>query len=283
MKIQELLAATVEKFSKAGIESAKADAEILLGYVLGLSRGELLSRAITNGEISVADRHSFEQLAVRRAQREPLQHLTGRAAFRSLELLVGPGVFVPRFETENVVEKAIAELRNLNVADPIVVDLATGSGAIAISLAVEIPTAKVFAVELSEEALVYTRQNFANYAPEAVLVQGDLAQAFPELNGKVDLLISNPPYIPNEMIPIYPEVHLHDPKLALYGGVDGLDIVRKVDQRARELVRPGGKLVIEHADMQGSQVRQILVDSGWQNVYTGKDLAGRDRMVIATR
>ncbi|NDC48030.1 MAG: peptide chain release factor N(5)-glutamine methyltransferase [Micrococcales bacterium] len=283
MKIQELLAATVEKFSKAGIESAKADAEILLGYVLGLSRGELLSRAITNGEISVADRHSFEQLAVRRAQREPLQHLTGRAAFRSLELIVGPGVFVPRFETENVVEKAIAELRNLNVADPIVVDLATGSGAIALSLAVEIPTAKVFAVELSEDALVYTRQNFANYAPEAVLVQGDLAQAFPELNGKVDLLISNPPYIPNEMIPIYPEVHLHDPKLALYGGVDGLDIVRKVDQRARELVRPGGKLVIEHADMQGSQVRQILVDSDWQNVYTGKDLAGRDRMVIATR
>lgn len=283
MKIQELLAATVEKFSKAGIESAKADAEILLGYVLGLSRGELLSRAITNGEISVADRHSFEQLAVRRAQREPLQHLTGRAAFRSLELLVGPGVFVPRFETETVVENAIAELRNLNVAKPIVVDLATGSGAIAISLAVEIPTAKVFAVELSEEALVYTRQNFANYAPEAVLVQGDLVQAFPELNGKVDLLISNPPYIPNEMIPIYPEVHLHDPKLALYGGVDGLDIVRKVDQRARDLVRPGGKLVIEHADMQGSQVRQILVDSGWQNVYTGKDLAGRDRMVIATR
>lgn len=283
MKIQELLAATVEKFSKAGIESAKADAEILLGYVLGLSRGELLSRAITDGEISVADRHSFEQLAVRRAQREPLQHLTGRAAFRSLELLVGPGVFVPRFETETVVENAIAELRNLNVAKPIVVDLATGSGAIALSLAVEIPTAKVFAVELSEEALVYTRQNFANYAPEAVLVQGDLAQAFPELNGKVDLLISNPPYIPNEMIPIYPEVHLHDPKLALYGGVDGLDIVRKVDQRARDLVRPGGKLVIEHADMQGSQVRQILVDSGWQNVYTGKDLAGRDRMVIATR
>ena len=283
MKIQELLAATVEKFSKAGIESAKADAEILLGYVLGLSRGELLSRAITNGEISVADRHSFEQLAVRRAQREPLQHLTGRAAFRSLELLVGPGVFVPRFETETVVEKAIAELRNLNVAEPVVVDLATGSGAIALSLAVEIPTAKVFAVELSEEALVYTRQNFANYAPGAVLVQGDLAQAFPELNGKVDLLISNPPYIPNEMIPIYPEVHLHDPKLALYGGVDGLDIVRKVDQRARDLVRPGGKLVIEHADMQGSQVRQILVDSGWQNVYTGKDLAGRDRMVIATR
>lgn len=283
MKIQELLAATVEKFSKAGIESAKADAEILLGYVLGLSRGELLSRAITNGEISVADRHSFEQLAVRRAQREPLQHLTGRAAFRSLELLVGPGVFVPRFETETVVEKAIAELRNLNVAEPVVVDLATGSGAIALSLAVEIPTAKVFAVELSEEALVYTRQNFANYAPEAVLVQGDLAQAFPELNGKVDLLISNPPYIPNEMIPVYPEVHLHDPKLALYGGVDGLDLVRKVDQRARDLVRPGGKLVIEHADMQGSQVRQILVDSGWQNVYTGKDLAGRDRMVIATR
>ncbi len=283
MKLQDLLAQTTQKFSAAGIESAQADAEILLGFVLGLNRGELLSQAITGGEIDIAALETFLSLATRRAQREPLQHLTGVANFRTLELQVGPGVFVPRFETETVVEKALELLDAMELSAPVVVDLATGSGAIALSIAVERPSASVYAVELSQDALNYTRVNFAKYAPGAVLLQGDLAEAFPDLKGKVDLLVSNPPYIPDEMIPIYPEVHLHDPAMALYGGSDGLDFVRKVVSRALELVRPGGKLVIEHADMQGASVRQVLLDYGWQNVETGKDLAGRDRMVSASR
>jgi len=283
MKLQDLLAQTTQKFSAAGIESAQADAEILLGFVLGLNRGELLSQAITAGEIDIAALEKFLSLATRRAQREPLQHLTGVANFRTLELQVGPGVFVPRFETETVVEKALELLDSMELSAPVVVDLATGSGAIALSIAVERPSASVYAVELSQDALNYTRVNFAKYAPGAVLLQGDLAEAFPDLKGKVDLLVSNPPYIPDEMIPIYPEVHLHDPAMALYGGSDGLDFVRKVVSRALELVRPGGKLVIEHADMQGASVRQVLLDYGWQNVETGKDLAGRDRMVSASR
>jgi release factor glutamine methyltransferase len=283
MKLQDLLAQTTQKFSAAGIESAQADAEILLGFVLGLNRGELLSQAITGGEIDIAALETFLSLATRRAQREPLQHLTGVANFRTLELQVGPGVFVPRFETETVVEKALELLDAMELSAPVVVDLATGSGAIALSIAVERPSASVYAVELSQDALNYTRANFAKYAPGAVLLQGDLAEAFSDLKGKVDLLVSNPPYIPDEMIPIYPEVHLHDPAMALYGGSDGLDFVRKVVSRALELVRPGGKLVIEHADMQGASVRQVLLDYGWQNVETGKDLAGRDRMVSASR
>jgi release factor glutamine methyltransferase len=194
---------------------------------------------------------------------------------------VGPGVFVPRPETEVVTQLAVDALRAIGSESPIAVDLATGSGAIALSLAVEVPNAKVFAIELSEDALQYTRVNFADLAPDAVLVQGDLVDAFPDLDGTVDVLVSNPPYIPEAMIPIYPEVHLHDPGLALYGGLDGLDVVRNVDSAAKRLLRSGGTLIIEHADMQGEAVRELLLASRWRQVRTHKDLVGRDRATTA--
>jgi len=279
MKIKLALESAVAKFEQAGIESASADAEILLGHLLNLSRGELQSKIITDEEFSEVE--EFEALVSKRAERFPLQHLTGVAHFRRLTLKVGPGVFVPRPETEVVTQIAVDALKASGSPEPIAVDLATGSGAIALSLAVEVPNAKVFAVELSEDALKYTKQNFAELAPDAFLVQGDLADAFPELNGSVDVLVSNPPYIPDEMIPIYPEVHLHDPSLALYGGADGLDVVRKVDEAARRLLRPGGSLIIEHADMQGEAVRELLLASGWRQVRTHRDLVGRDRATTA--
>lgn len=283
MKIAQLLEETSSQFAAAGIESSQADAEILLGFVLELSRGEVLAKAITGEELSEADLEKFQSLANKRAERFPLQHLTGVAYFRSLELEVGPGVFVPRFETEGVAQLAIDAVKALPMDEPLVVDLATGSGAIALSIAHEIPNAKVYAVELSEAALEYTKRNFAKYAPEAVLRQGDLADAFAELDGLVDVLISNPPYIPDEMIPIYPEVHLHDPALALYGGADGLDLVRKVDLSAKRLLRVGGTVIIEHADSQGEAMRATLLASGWKQVRTHKDLAGRDRAVSALK
>jgi len=279
MKIKLALESALAKFEQAGIESASADAEILLGHLLNLSRGELQSKIITDEEFSEVE--EFEKLVSKRAERFPLQHLTGIAHFRRLTLKVGPGVFVPRPETEVVTQIAVDALKASGSPEPIAVDLATGSGAIALSLAVEVPNAKVFAIELSEDALKYTKQNFAELAPDAVLVQGDLADAFPELNGTVDVLVSNPPYIPDEMIPIYPEVHLHDPSLALYGGADGLDIVRKVDEAARRLLRLGGSLIIEHADMQGEAVRELLLASGWRQVRTHRDLVGRDRATTA--
>jgi release factor glutamine methyltransferase len=279
MKIQAALQSATESFATAGIESASADAETLLAHLLKISRGELQAKAFTDSEFSETE--IFADLVGKRAQRIPLQHLTGVAHFRRLTLKVGPGVFVPRPETEVVTQLAVDALRAIGSESPIAVDLATGSGAIALSLAVEVPNAKVFAIELSEDALEYTRVNFAELAPEAVLVQGDLVDAFPELNGIVDVLVSNPPYIPDEMIPIYPEVHLHDPSLALYGGADGLDVVRNVDSAAKRLLRFGGTLIIEHADMQGEAVRELLLASGWRQVRTHRDLVGRDRATTA--
>ena len=283
MKLSVAIESATKRFEEAGIESAQADAEILASFVLQINRGELLSKTITDESFSEEDSLKFEELVAKRAERFPLQHLTGFAYFRQLELKVGPGVFVPRFETEVVTQLAVDALKAIPAAGPIAVDLATGSGAIALSLATEVPNAKVYAVELSDEALQYTKENFARYAPSAELRQGDLAEAFPDLNGQVDVLISNPPYIPDEMIPIYPEVHLHDPSLALYGGSDGLDLIRKVDATARRLLRPGGSLIIEHADMQGKAVQELLLASGWRNVSTHKDLAGRDRATTGTR
>ena len=283
MKLSVAIESATKRFEEAGIESAGADAEILASFVLGINRGELLSKTITDESFGEEDALKFEELVAKRAQRFPLQHLTGYAYFRALELKVGPGVFVPRFETEVVTQLAVDALRAIPSEEPIAVDLATGSGAIALSLATEVPNAKIYAVELSADALVFTRENFARYAPNAQLRQGDLADAFGDLDGQVDVLISNPPYIPDEMIPIYPEVHLHDPSLALYGGTDGLDLIRKVDASARRLLRPGGSLIIEHADMQGKAVQELLLASGWRNVATQKDLAGRDRATTGTR
>ena len=283
MKLSAAIELASKKFELAGIESFQADSEILLGFVLDLSRGELQVKAITGESLTEAEETKFLELVEKRAERFPLQHLTGVAYFRQLELNVGPGVFVPRFETETVTQLAVDALKAVPSENPIAVDLATGSGAIAISLAVEVPNAQVFAVELSEEALVYTRQNFAKYAPKATLVQGNLADAFPELNGQVDVLVSNPPYIPDDMIPVYPEVHLHDPSLALYGGADGLDLVRKVEASAKRLLREGGALVIEHADMQGDAIRELILSLGWRQCSTHKDLSGRDRATTAIR
>jgi len=283
MKLSVAIESATKRFEEAGIESARADAEILASFVLDISRGELLSKTITEDSFSEEESMKYELLVAKRAERFPLQHLTGFAYFRALELKVGPGVFVPRFETEVVTQLAVDALKAVASDSPVAVDLATGSGAIALSLATEVPYSKVHAVELSVDALVFTRENFARYAPTADLRQGDLADAFQDLNGQVDVLISNPPYIPDEMIPIYPEVHLHDPSLALYGGSDGLDIIRKVDSTARRLLRPGGSLIIEHADIQGKAVQELLLASGWRLVATHKDLAGRDRATTGIR
>ncbi|WP_159607610.1 peptide chain release factor N(5)-glutamine methyltransferase, partial [Agromyces humi] len=204
---------------------------------------------------------------VRRAAREPLQHLTGRAAFRSLELAVGPGVFVPRPETEQVVQLAIDALRATAEPEPIAVDLGTGSGAIALSMATEVPHARVWAVENSPDAFAWTRRNVDEVgAANLELVFGDLATSLAELDGRVAVVISNPPYVPAAEIPVDPEVHLHDPVSALYGGEDGLDVVRVLSRRAAELLHAGGLLVIEHAERQSAAIAAILSADGWRAI-----------------
>jgi release factor glutamine methyltransferase len=276
------LRAVAERLADAGVPDPLVDAELLIGHVLGLSRGELQVAVVRGDEIADPDAARLASLVERRARREPLQHLTGTAAFRHLELSVGPGVFVPRPETETVVQFAIDALLESASAAPIAVDLGTGSGAIALAMATEVPHARVYAVERSAEAHAWAARNMQGVA-NLSLVHGDLATAFDELRGEVDVVISNPPYVPDDAVPRDPEVRLHDPAQALYGGTDGLDVVRVISRRAQELLHAGGLLVLEHGELQGAVIRDILGADGWRAAATHQDLTRRDRATTALR
>jgi len=282
--ITDLRTQAIEALASAGIESPEVDAELLIGHVLWLSRGEVQAKAITGTQVSEADSAAIEALIARRAAREPLQHITGRAPFRNLELSVGPGVFVPRPETEQVAQFAIDALAAAASASPIAVDLGTGSGAIALAMATEVPHSTVYGVELSAEAFPWTERNFRESgATNATAILGDLAEALPELDGKVAVVASNPPYIPTDAVPRDPEVRLFDPKLALYGGEDGLDVVRTVSGVGLRLLHPGGTLVLEHGELQAAQIATLLAQDGWHAIASHKDLLGRDRATTALR
>jgi len=266
------------------VPDPEVDAELLIGHVLGLSRGGVQARLVVGGALGEADAATLESLVRRRERREPLQHLTGRAAFRSLDLAVGPGVFVPRPETEQVAQLAIDALRATAEPEPIAIDLGSGSGAIALAMATEVPHARVWAVENSPAAFPWTRRNVEEVgAPNLELVFGDLATALAELDGRAAVVISNPPYVPAGELPRDPEVRLHDPDAALYGGADGLDVVRVLSTRAAELLHPGGLLVIEHAETQSAPIAAILAADGWRAIAHHRDLTSRDRATTALR
>jgi release factor glutamine methyltransferase len=239
--VDTALAAASAVLSSSGVPTPDVDAELLLAHVLDLGRGVVRARAVTRSALSTVDAAAYGEAVTRRAAREPLQHITGTAPFRSMQLHVGPGVFVPRPETEGVAQLAVDALRAAPEAAPVAVDLGTGSGAIALAMATEVPRSRVVAVELSADAAVWTRRNIAAVGAENVrLVEGDLADALPELDGAVSVVASNPPYIPVGMVPRDPEVRLHDPALALYGGADGLDVVRDLSVTALRLLRTDG-------------------------------------------
>lgn len=280
--ISAQLRAVAQRLADAGVPDPLVDAELLIGHVLGLGRGELQAAVVRGDEIAEPDAERLALLVERRAAREPLQHLTGRAAFRHLELAVGPGVFVPRPETETVVQFAIDALLESASAPPIGVDLGTGSGAIALAMATEVPHARVHAVERSADAHAWAERNTRGVG-NLTLVLGDLATAFDELRGTVDVVISNPPYVPDDAIPRDPEVRLHDPAQALYGGADGLDVVRVISSRAQQLLHSGGLLVLEHGELQGHTIREILTADGWRAAATHQDLTRRDRATTALR
>jgi release factor glutamine methyltransferase len=284
VNLRALLDHAVAVLTAARVSSPEADAELLVAHVLGLSRGQVQARAITGTQVDAEQRHAALELIERRAAREPLQHLTGRAAFRSLELAVGPGVFVPRPETEIVAQIAIDALLAVPGGSPRAADLGTGSGAIALAMATEVPHAEVVAVENSPRAFVWARDNVTRAGVQNLrLVFADLADALPDLDGTLDVVVSNPPYIPLGAIPRDPEVRLHDPEVALYGGTDGLDVVRAVSATARRLLRPGGVLVLEHGELQGADIRALLTADGWAAPATTRDLLGRDRATTALR
>lgn len=282
--LRDIIEHAASRFEEAGIESALVDAELLAGFVLELTRGGVQLEIVKGASLSEDQANQLTELYGRRLAREPLQHITGKAYFRNLELSVGKGVFVPRPETEFVAQLAIDALRSVAAAEPIAVDLGTGSGAIALAMATEVKHSKVFAVEKSPDAMPFTTANFATYGGQnATLIQGDLADAFEELNGLVSVVASNPPYIPLDAIPRDLEVRLHDPDLALYGGFDGMDVVHQVSKTAKRLLREGGTLIIEHADSQATQVCQLLLADGWRQVRAHRDLTDRDRAVTAIR
>ena len=282
--ISSALEEAVALLERAGVVSPRVDAELLLGHILDLSRGAVQAKAFMDAEMSGADASRFSELTLRRAAREPLQHITGKAPFRSLELSIGPGAFVPRPETEQVAQFAIDALCAVPIETPLGVDLGTGSGAIALAMASEVPHARIWGVENSPEAFIWARRNQVEIgADNATIVFIDLADALPELNGTVDVVISNPPYIPTGAIPRDPEVRLFDPEHALYGGEDGLDVVHAVSATALRLLHAGGTLVMEHGELQAAAIAALLRADGWNAVATHRDLLGRDRATTAVR
>jgi release factor glutamine methyltransferase len=287
LTVRSLFERSVAILAASGVTDPQVDAELLIGHVIGASRGRVQSLVVTDAALGAEEAVAVTEAVERRAAREPLQHITGVAWFRSLELAVGPGVFVPRPETEFVAGLAIDALRAVVPAEgahPLAVDLGTGSGAIALALATEVPHSEVMAVENSTEAFIWAKQNFRTVgAANARVLFVGLADALPELDGTVDVVVSNPPYIPLGAIPRDPEVRLFDPEHALYGGEDGFDVVREVSATARRLLRAGGSLVIEHGDLQGPGLRALLEADGWRAVATHRDLTGRDRATTALR
>jgi release factor glutamine methyltransferase len=269
-----------ERLTEAGVPSPRVDAELLADHLLGVGLGRL--RAMMLGDAPAPA--GYAELVAERAARIPLQHITGVAHFRYLQLAVGPGVFIPRPETESVVQLVIDRLRALEragVVRPKVVDLGTGSGAIAGSVAHEVPEAEVFAVEFSEFAHAWAAKNLRPLG--VTLLLGDLRDALPELNGTFDVVVSNPPYIPAEAIPNEPEVALHDPPEALYGGgADGMELPTAAAASAARLLVPGGYFVMEHAEVQAGWISTMLKRTGlWTDVTTHFDLNGKERATSA--
>jgi release factor glutamine methyltransferase len=264
------------------VGNPEGEALTLAAHVLGVPEEELRRTLVLRPE--TVPPPAFDALVEERLRRIPLQHLTGRAHFRRLTLEVGPGVFVPRPETEVVVDLALAAADAAGPT-PVVVDLCSGSGAIAFAVKDERPAAEVHAVELSRDAYAWADRNQSRLDLDVDLRLGDATDAFPDLDGEVDVVVSNPPYIPVGMVPVDPEVRDHDPEVALYGGSDdGLRIPLAVAARAAVLLRPGGVLVMEHADEQGESLPAALRRTGvWADVVDHPDLTGRPRTTVARR
>ena len=283
------VAVAASRLAEAGVESPRTDAELIAAHVHGVARG-----ALHSVPDAAFDPRYWDDVA-RRASREPLQHITGLAYFRYLELEVGPGVFVPRPETEVMTGWIIDRLREMDVASPVAVDLGTGSGAIALSIAQEVPRASVHAVEADPLARAWAERNITRYvdsytAGRVLLHSGDFVSedftdglaGLADLAGSVDVVVSNPPYIPLGAT-VQPEVGEYDPPAALWSGDDGLVAIRGVERVARWLLRPGGLVAVEHGAPQGAPVYWVFPEEkGWRDTRNHKDLAGRDRFVTAT-
>ena len=279
LPLRAVLADAERRLAAAGVASPRFDAESLVAHVLGMPRGRLL----LHPRLDPAAAAAVDAFVTRRAAREPLQHLLGTAMLGPVEVAVGPGVFTPRPETELLLEWGLAELAN--VTSPLVVDLCTGSGALALAVAAARPDASVHAVEIDPGALAWARGNIADHGDRVELHAVDVREPdlLSDLAGRVDLLLCNPPYVPDGT-PVPPEVGEWDPAVAVFGGADGLEVIRAVVARAGALLRPGGALAVEHDDTHADAVPTLLrAESELTDVAEHPDLTGRPRFATAHR
>ena len=280
------------RLANAGVASPDNDAAELLAFAHGGARNELRMF----DEVALESRELFEILVERRCAREPLQHITGVAYFRYLTLNVGQGVFVPRPETELLGEAAIRFIneRARSGKRNLVVELCAGSGALAIAIATEVPDTDVHAVEISPEAFSWLAKNVDAHADALESAGSSITiycadagdeSVLASLNGKVDVVVTNPPYIPQEMIPRDPEARDHDPALALFGGEDGLDVARRVARVASALLKPGGFVGMEHADVQGEAVPAMFAQDvgAWVELLDNRDYNNLPRFTTGIR
>ncbi len=284
MTIADAIRSATEQLSKAGIPTARLDAEVLLAHVLGKDRVWLIAH--NNDSLDGAGAKLFEQAIQRRARREPLQYITARQEFWGLDFLVTPDVLIPRPETELIVESAIKILRRAE--GPLtIVDLCTGSGCIAVSLAAEIRGARIFASDLSEGALAVARENARRHGASNRIrfLEGDLFGPLEELDirGRVDIITANPPYIPSGDVPaLQPEVREYEPGVALAAGPDGTEVQKKIIVSAAAFLKPRGVLIMEMGLGQAGALRAMAEDAGsYSSIEIRKDLAGIDRVIVA--
>lgn len=297
VSLRDAIADGQRRLAATGVPSPDVDAMLLAAHVMGVPRNRLL----LHDRMDPEQRTAYERLLTRRMSRVPLQHIVGSAAFRNLELAVGPGVFIPRPETELVAQAAIDALRALPAQERRAVDLCTGSGAVAFALATEAAPAEVVAVEVDDAAVAWARRNadalgeqISSVGSRVDVVQADARTCAGDdgplagLRAKAAVVTMNPPYVPSGARVRDPEVRDHDPALALYGGVDGLDVIRGAIGTAALLLQPGGLLVIEHSDEQGDDAEEgvpalLLADGRWRDVTDHRDLARKPRFTTATR
>ena len=277
---------------EAGIETPEHDAKLLLAEAAGVELRDVDKALLMGEELGTAEQLArFQSMLARRAKREPLQYITGHAPFRYLDLKVGLGVFIPRPETETVVQSGLDWLTEHGMIHPRVVDLCAGSGAIGLSVVSEVPGSQVWAVELSPNTAEWTNKNLAEtakrYPSIASNYQLEIADAtslatLAQLDGTIDIVITNPPYVPESDVPEQPEVRVWDPELALYGGsMDGTLIPERIIERAYRLLKPGGALVMEHDVTQGDRLVAYAKAAGFTTASTGRDWTGRDRYLFA--
>jgi release factor glutamine methyltransferase len=261
--------------AEAGVGSPRTDAELLAAHAAATDRGRLAFAYTEPGF-----RERYDDLVAQRATRVPLQHLTGTAAFGPVTVRVGPGVFIPRPETESLLEWAVAQELSPRT---VVLDLCTGSGALALALSKSWPAARVIAVDDSEQALEYARRNVAGTPVELVRADVTAPGLLAELDGQVDLVVANPPYIPDDAT-LEPEVAEHDPPHALFGGPDGMAVIDRIVEQAARLLRDGGRCAVEHDDTTSARTVEAFTRTGrFVDVTARHDLTGRPRFVTAVR